>query len=256
MLDSFTLDRHSPLPLYYQIQQMLLGNIRSGFLKAGDPLPSEKEIAAKFRISRMTARQALKSLSDMGAAYSQRGKGTFVSGAKLEKDFRQVFSFSEEMAARGSHPQSKILAFKRIRPDSQVADALRIASISEVFLLRRVRLADAVSLCLECTHIPVRLCPDLLDVFAPGDSLYKTLLEHYGIQIAFADEVAEASLASSEESRLLRIRKKAPVFRFVRTAYLHNGEPIEFVRSVYRGDRCKIVTRLSRQPKPGGNGGK
>jgi GntR family transcriptional regulator len=250
------LDRQSVVPLYYQIQQRLLEQIRSGALKAGQPVPSEQEIAVRMGVSRMTARQALKSLCSLGVAYSQRGKGTFVSAVKLEKDFRQVLSFSEEMTARGSRPRSKILAFKRIRPDSEVAEALRIAADSEVFLLRRVRMADSASLCVECTHIPVRLCPDLLDVFAHGGSLYKTLGEHYGIQIEYADEVAEASAASSEEARLLRIRKKAPVFRFIRTAYLNNGEPIEFVRSVYRGDRCKIVTRLSRQLKLGGKGNK
>jgi GntR family transcriptional regulator len=249
------LDRHSVVPLYYQIQQHLLDQIRSGSLKAGQPVPSEQEIAARMRVSRMTARQALKSLCSLGVAYSQRGKGTFVSRSKLEKNFRQVLSFSEEMCARGSRPRSRVLAFQRIQPDSQVAEALNVASNEEVFLLRRVRLADSVSLCVECTHIPVRLCPDLLEAFDPGESLYKSLIERYGIQIDFADEVAEVSLASPEEARLLRILKKAPVFRFTRTAYLQSGEPIEFVRSVYRGDRCKVVTRLSRQFKLGGEGG-
>jgi GntR family transcriptional regulator len=248
------LDRQSVVPLYYQIQQRLLEQIRSGELKAGDLVPSEQEIAARLGVSRMTARQALKSLCSMGLAYSQRGKGTFVSRMKLEKNFRQLLSFSEEMYARGSRPRSRVLAFRRIQPDSQVAEALHVASSEPVFLLRRVRLADSVSLCVECTHIPVRLCPDLQETFDPRESLYQSLLERYGIQIEFADEIAEASFASPEEARLLRIRKKAPVFRFTRTAYLHRGEPVEFVRSVYRGDRCKVVTRLSRQVKLGTEG--
>jgi GntR family transcriptional regulator len=248
------LDRQSVVPLYYQIQQSILDQIRSGALKTGQPVPSEQELAQRLGVSRMTARQALKSLCNMGVAYSQRGKGTFVSNSKLEKDFRQVLSFSEEMSARGSHPRSKVLVFKRARPDSQVADALRMTEDDEVFVLRRARLADSVPLCVECTHVPVRLCPGLENAFEPGGSLYKTLLERYGMEIEFADEVAEASVATAEEARLLRIRKKAPVFRFVRTAFLKGGQPIEFVRSVYRGDRCKIVTRLSRQLNVGGEG--
>jgi GntR family transcriptional regulator len=243
------LDRHSVVPLYYQIQQRLLDQIRSGSLKAGQPVPSEQEISHRMGVSRMTARQALKSLCSLGVTYSQRGKGTFVSRVKLEKNFRQVLSFSEEMEARGSRPRSKVLEFCRIRPDSQVAEALHVASRDQVFFLRRIRQADSVPLCVESTHLAVRSCPDLQEAFDPGESLYKTLLDHYGIQIDFADEVAEASLASSEDARLLRIRKNAPVFRFIRTAYLRTGEPVEFVRSVYRGDRCKIVTRLSRQTK-------
>jgi GntR family transcriptional regulator len=243
------LDRQSVVPLYYQIQQRLLEQIRSGSLKAGQLVPSEQEIAVRMGVSRMTARQALKSLCSLGVAYSQRGKGTFVSRIKLEKSFRQVLSFSEEMHARGSRPRSKVLDFRRIHPDSKVAEALHLAPSDEIFLLRRVRLADSVSLCVECAHLPIRLCPDLQKGFKPGDSLYEFLLERYGIRIDFADEEAEASVASPEEARLLRIRKKAPVFRFTRTAYLHTGEPVEFVRSVYRGDRCKVVTRLSRLVK-------
>jgi GntR family transcriptional regulator len=195
----------------------------------------------------MTARHALKSLCNLGVAYSQRGKGTFVSRIKLEKNFRQVLSFSEEMHSRGASPQSKILNFRQTTPDEEITEALHLAPGEEVTMLRRVRLADSVPLCIECTHIPVRECPELLKRFGPKMSLYQCLLEHYGLQIDFADEVAEASLATQEEARLLRIPKKAPVFRFTRTAYLRTGKPVEFVRSVYRGDRCKVVNRLSRR---------
>ena len=248
-MSSAALDRQSVIPLYYQIQQRLLDQIRSGDLKAGQPVPSEQEIAERMGVSRMTARQALKSLCSLGVAYSQRGKGTFVSRIKLEKDFRQVLSFSEEIRARGSRPRSRVLAFKRVHPASDVAEALHLSAQDEVFLLRRVRLADSMPLCIECTHIPARLCPGLQKKFDPRQSLYQTLSEHYGIQIELADEVAEAAVASAEEARLLRIRKKAPVFRFTRTAYLLSGEPVEFVKSVYRGDRCKVVNRLTRQPR-------
>jgi len=89
--------------------------------------------------------------------------------------------------------------------------------------------------------------PSVAETIQAKTSLYQCLHEHYGLQIDFADEVAEASLASPEEARLLRIKKKAPVFRFTRTAYLRSGKPVEFVRSVYRGDRCKVVNRLSRR---------
>ncbi|HYL83242.1 MAG TPA: GntR family transcriptional regulator [Candidatus Angelobacter sp.] len=248
------LDRQSFVPLCYQIQHRFLDQIRSGVLKAGQLLPSEQKIADCMGVSRMTARQALKALCSLGVAYSERGRGTFVSRTKLEKNFRQLLSFSEEMRLSGSRPRSTVLTFKKTHPDSQVGEALHISRTEEVFLLRRVRLADSVPLCIECTHVPVRLCPDLQSNLDPAASLYRTLREHYGIQIEIADEVAEASLASAEEARLLRIRKKAPVFRFTRTAYFRSGEPIEFVKSVYRGDRCRVVNRLIRQTRLGAEG--
>jgi GntR family transcriptional regulator len=73
------------------------------------------------------------------------------------------------------------------------------------------------------------------------------LAERYGLQIHMADEVAEAAVATAAEAKLLRVRAKSPVFRFTRTACLHSGQPIEFVKSTYRGDRCKVVNRLTRQ---------
>jgi GntR family transcriptional regulator len=250
------LDRKSVVPLYYQIQQCLIHQIRSGELKPGELVPSEQEISARLGVSRMTARQALKSLCSLGLAFSQRGKGTFVSRMKLEKNFRQLLSFSEEMNDRGSQPRSKVLAFKSIHPDGDVAEALHLDPSEEVIFLRRVRMADSAPLCIEAAHLPVRLCPDLLNSFEPSGSLYRALAERYGLQVHMADEVAEASVATAAEARLLRVRGKAPVFRFTRTAYLHNGQPIEFVKSTYRGDRCKVVNRLSRQITIESKGGK
>lgn len=253
-MEPAVLDRQSFVPLCYQIQQRFLEQIRSGALKAGQPLPSEQEIATGMGVSRMTARHALKALCSLGVAYSERGRGTFVSRIKFEKDFRQVLSFSEEMRLRGSRPHSTVLTFRKLRPGSQVGEALHLSPADEVFLLRRVRLADSVPLCIECTHVPVRLCPDLQETFDPRASLYGTLRDRYGIQVQIADEVAEASLASAPEARLLHMRKKAPVFRFTRTAYFRSGEPVEFVKSVYRGDRCRVVNRLIRQPSLGAEG--
>jgi GntR family transcriptional regulator len=246
------LDRQSVVPLYYQIQQQLLEQIRSGRLNVGDSVPSEQEISERLGVSRMTARQALKSLCSLGLVYSQRGKGTFVSGRKLEKDFRQLLSFSEEMQKRGSQPRSKVQVFERVQPSAEVAAALQLKPEDQIIRLRRIRLADSISVCIETTHLPHKVFPDLLTTFDPVQSLYQALSQRYGIHVDYADEVAEASAATSAEAKLLRIRPKAPVFRFTRTAYSLDGRAIEFVKSVYRGDRCKVISRLTRQVKTGG----
>jgi DNA-binding GntR family transcriptional regulator len=240
------LDRHSAVPLYYQIQQHLLGQIRSGVLKPGEPVPSEQEISARLRISRMTARQALKSLCEMGVAYSQRGKGTFVSEIKLEKNFRQALSFSEEMQARGSRPQSRVLSLEVTDATPDASGALSLPDGEKVISLRRVRLADSTPMGIEWSRLPLRLCPDLVKSFNPRGSLYRTLQERYGIQIAVTEEVVEASVAGAEESKLLGIRRGTPVFVFTRTSYVRGGQPVEYVKSVYRGDRYKLVNRLTR----------
>jgi GntR family transcriptional regulator len=240
------LDRNSVLPLYYQIQQRLLGQIQSGELAVGQALPAAQELAATLGVSLMTARQAIKSLCDLGVLYSKQGKGTFISGMKLEKDFRQVLSFTEEMKGRGSRPGSRVLSFEIRNADREVLEALDLRPADQIIELRRVRQANGLPMGIECSSLPLRLCPDLLESFDPRTSLYRILTERYGIDMIVADEVAEVGLAGREEARLLRINEKSPVFLFTRTSYVQSGQPVEYVKATYRGDRYKIVNRLTR----------
>lgn len=250
-MDSLHLDRQSAVPLYYQIQQHLLAHVRSGELKPGTPLPSEEVISKRLRVSRMTARQALKSLCSLGVAYSQRGKGTYVSAVKLEKNIREVLSFSEEMEACGSRPHSELIALEAVLPGEEVADALCLQPADKVIRLHRVRIADSLPMGVERSCVPLRLFPDLLEKFDAGASLYRTLAEVYGVHIVHADEVVEAGLANSQEARLLHVAKGSPVFLFTRTAYDENGQAIEYVKSTFRGDRYKIKNHLGRQSNGG-----
>ncbi len=254
-MDSLNLDRQGVIPLYYQIQQHLLQDIRSGQLKPGKPLPSEEVIAKRLRVSRMTARQALKSLCSLGVAYSQRGKGTFVSEIKLEKDFSQVRSFTEEMEARGSRPHSKLISSEVVPAGEEAAEALRVAPEQKVIRIRRVRVADTLPMGVETTCLPQLLCPDLLDKFDPRTSLYRTLSQVYGIHMVQADEVVEAGLANAEEARLLGIPKGSPVFLFTRTSYVQGGQVVEYVKSTFRGDRYKITNRLGQSSNNNSSGG-
>lgn len=250
-----SLDRQSAVPLYYQIQQHLLQQIRSGRFKPGKPLPSEEVISKRLRVSRMTARQALKALCSLGVAYSQRGKGTFVSELKLEKNFQQVLSFSEEMEARGSRPHSKLISSEVVVAGEEAAEALRVTPEDKVIRIRRVRVADARPMGLETTCLPQRMCPDLLERFDPRTSLYRTLSQVYGIHLVQADEVVEAGLANAEEARLLQIQKGSPVFLFTRTAYIEGGQAVEYVKSTFRGDRYKITNRLGQSTNGNFSGG-
>jgi GntR family transcriptional regulator len=224
-----------------------LDQIRSEELKPGDAVPSEQAISTRFGVSRMTVRQALKSLADLGVIYSQRGKGTFVAGNKLEKSFRQVLSFTEEMAARGSRATSRVLRFEIEAANEIVANALEVPVGTDVISLRRLRLADAVPMGIEWSRIPVCLCPDLMESFQPGGSLYQVLSRRYGIKVAVTDEVAEAGVANADQARLLQIVKRGPVLLFSRIAYVESGQAVEYVTSVYRGDLYKIVNRIITQ---------
>jgi len=244
--DSSPLDRRSGIPLYHQIQQRLMNQIKSGSLKPGTPLPSIQQIAAQMGVSQMTVRQAVRALCELGVIYSRQGKGTFISGIKLERDFRQVYSFTEETLARGAAPSSKVLSFRIQTPSQEIKEALRLSSSDRVFYLRRVRYGDSIPMGVECSCLPVRLCPGLMETFDPTSSLYTELTEQYGIQLMVTDEIVEVGKASADDARLLDIPRQSPVFLFTRVSYLENGTPVEFVKSIYPGARYKVVNRLMR----------
>ena len=247
------LDRSSAVPLYFQIYQHLLGQIHSGALKPGQPIPSEPELASSLGISRMTARQAVKALCDAGATYSKRGLGTFVSGSKQVKTSTELLSFTQETKAGGGKPSSRVLAFDDVRADAEIAAALHLEPDAKVFRVKRVRIADSVPMSIEESFLPAKLCPKLLERFDPRTSLYQVLSQSYGIRLTAADEVAEAALAHAEEGRLLKIKKGSPVFVLTRISYAESSQPVEFVRSIYRGDRWKLVSQLTANHKAGGN---
>ena len=138
------LNRNSPVPFYSQIRQQLLEQIRSGRLLPGQPIPSEHEISARFGVSRMTARQAMKSLCDEGLAYSRPGLGTFVSGSKQAKTSADLLSFTQEIKAHGGQPGSQVLAFETVMAEGEVATALHLEAKAKVFRLKRVRISDSI----------------------------------------------------------------------------------------------------------------
>jgi GntR family transcriptional regulator len=243
------LHRSSGIALYRQIQQRLLDQIESGAFRPTEPMPSIQKIASQMHVSQMTVRQAFKSLCELGVIYSKQGKGTFISTIKLERDFRQVLSFTEETMSRGATPHSELISFRIQMPSQETREALALSPEERVFRLRRVRNADSLPMGIECSCLPVHLCPDLLETFDPTTSLYQKLAEHYGIQLMVTKEVIEVGKASVDEARLLQIVPKSPVFLFTRISFLESGKAVEHVKSVYRGDRYRIVNRLVRSKR-------
>lgn len=223
-----------------------MAQIQSGVFKPSEPLPSIQSIAARMGVSQMTVRQAVKSLCELGVIYSRQGKGTFISGIKLEKEFRHVLSFTEETRAHGATPHSRLVSFTVQKPTSETRQALGLNDKEKVFRLHRVRYADSLPIGIECSCIAVRACPDLMETFDPDTSLYEKLAGDYGIQLMITEEVIEVGKANAEEAKLLQVPRQSPVFLFTRVSFRDNGKPVEHVKSTYRGDRYKIVNRLMR----------
>jgi GntR family transcriptional regulator len=238
------LDKGGFIPLYFQIQQALMEKIRAGDLSVGDPLASEEELARIYQVSRMTARQALHGLKTSGYAFSQKGRGTFVTRPKLEKNIMHLYGFTEDMKHLGMVPSSKLLEQTVVKATTDLAERLKVEADEVVMRLRRLRLADGIPMALEESHIPLRQFPGLEKISFAKQSLYYVLRETYGVRVAYADEVIEALSATREESKLLTMPKKASILSISRIIMTTQEVPIEVACSRYRGDRYRASIRI------------
>ena len=238
------LEKNGPLPLYLQIQRLLMARIGSGELSEGDPLASEEELARVYRVSRMTARQALHGLKSSGYAASQKGRGTFVTRPKLEKNIMHLRGFTEDMKQRGMVPSSQVLEQAVVKATEDLAEKLKVVSGESVMKLRRLRLADGIPMALEESFIPLSKFPGLQEIDFARQSLYHVLRESFGVRVGWADEVIEALPATREESELLTIPKRASVLSISRVILTTQGSPIEVACSRYRGDRYRALIHV------------
>jgi GntR family transcriptional regulator len=239
-----SLNKNGFIPLYHQIQQALIEQIQVGQLRVGDCLPSEYELARSYQVSRMTARQALHLLKSRGYALSQKGRGTYVTRPKLEKNIMHLRGFTEEMTQRGMMPSSRLLAQTVLLAKGVLAEQLRVEEGSAVLHLRRLRIADGTPMALEESYIPLKHYPGLERTDFTSESLYKVLRDKYGVRAAWADEVLEASPATSEESELLSIPKNAIMLSISRVIMTTEEIPIEVACSRYHGNRYRASIRV------------
>ena len=242
-----SIDRQSPIPMYYQIMNQLREKISAGEYTVDSALPPERELVESYQVSRMTIRQAISELVNEGILVRRRGIGTFVAPPKLEQPLNSLTSFTEDMAQRGMKAGSRIVSFKEIVPDPPIRKTLGLSAGDKVFECVRLRLADEEPMALETTSLVASLCPGLEAEVVENQSLYKVLTERWSIQLDFATQSLEPILAPPYEATLLHIAPGSPLLLIHRVTYDQNGQAFEHVKSLYRGDRYKFVTELHRK---------
>lgn len=240
-----TLDRNLYIPLYHQLKEILLEEIRSGKLKPEDRLPSEDEVAAAYNVSVITVRRTLSDLASAGYIRRERGRGTFISHPPVTQGPRELTSFSHEMTARGIRATSRVITQKVVGAHGVIAESLGLAEGASVFLLRRVRLADSEPMGIQTAYIPLSLAPALVNVDFTGASLYDVLREKFGLVAANAREIHSAALIGADDAAILHVPEGSAGLAGRRMTFLADGRPLEYVVSIMRGDRYEIVLDLS-----------
>jgi GntR family transcriptional regulator len=235
------LDPDSYVPLYMQLVLLLQSAIEQGSLKAGDQLPSERELVERYGVSRITASNALQELVQSGLAYRRHGLGTFVARPKI-RDLSGFASFSDDMRERGLAPSSRLLALEFLVPDEEVRKRLGLAPGASCIRLARVRLANGEPVAVENAYIPADLCPGLENADLEKGALYEVFRRHYGLGPAWAEGIIEAAPADEEQAALLDLEPGEPVLSIWRVTYDENYMALEWVHSVYRADRFSFST--------------
>ncbi|WP_019629179.1 GntR family transcriptional regulator [Actinomadura atramentaria] len=237
-----SIDPGGPLPKYAQLRAVLLGLIDGAELPLDAPIPSERELCARYRLSRTTVRQAIELLVGEGRLHRVPGKGTFVARPKLEMPLRLV-SFTEDMLARGMRPGGADLARGTVPADGRLARLFDVPPGTPVHVIERLRTADGEPMAVERSHILASLAPDLTDRRLADRSLHGVLEAVYGLVFDAGDQTIDAGLAEADEARRLEIPRGGAVLRLQRRSYT-GGICAELGVSTYRADRYQIRTAL------------
>jgi GntR family transcriptional regulator, nutrient-sensing system regulator len=227
------------VPKYYQVKSQILALIAG--LEPGSPVPTERELAERFGTSRTTVRQAIAELVVNGRLERTQGRGTFVAQPKLMQ-VRQLTSFSQDLQEEGWRPGSVVLSIDERPADIDVAQHLGIAPGSTFHRVERLRTAREEPIAHEIAHLPGPL-PGLDGHLTALGSLYRTLREVFGTEIAAVEDVVETALADPVEASLLGVDTGLPMLLVHRTGWAENGQIVEWTRSVFRGDRFRFVAR-------------
>lgn len=247
------INRGASTPLYVQLKDAVVDEIRTGHLRPGDRVGSESELERQHGVSRITVRQALKTLVQEGALYRVPGKGTYVAARKVAP-LAAFTSFSENMRAQGLAPTYRLLAAAPVDPPLAIRQELRLGDRGRAFRIERLLLADRQPIGLQYGYYPNGIFGPAAGQIDPaslaGDSLYTQLETTLKLPLGKAEETVEPAIANKKEVELLGVPDGSPVLVVRRVSYLANGLPVESVKLVFRGDAYRYRVDLYRGQPP------
>jgi DNA-binding GntR family transcriptional regulator len=228
---SIVVDRTSPVPLYYQVAQVLEQAIEAGELAPGERLDNEIALAESLGLSRPTMRRAIQYLVDRGLLVRKRGVGTQVVHRAVRRPI-ELTSLYDDLASEGRSPRTEVLRLEEVPASDTVAHVLGVAEGTPVLSLERLRYADDEPLALMHNYLP----PGVVAV--TGESLRDTglyqMMRAAGVRLHLASQVVGARTATAAEAKLLGEPRGAPLLTMRRTAYDETGRVVEYGDHIYR----------------------
>lgn len=247
MLQEKELNKNTPIPLYYQLETLILDEIKKGNYLAGTMIPTEKELSEMFNISRTTVRQAVMDLVQKEYLYRTKSKGTFVAQPKTNQSFiHTILSYDEDVRASGRIPSTEVLKLDVTNLPPEIAGAMELDPGDKAVLLYRMRRVDDEPFVRVKTYLPYELCKDLLDYDFTQESLYNLLSKRPETHVVKISRICEARAANSEDVKVLGVKRGSPIHYFCSIGYNQAGRVIEYSEARYPGDRSKFRVVISR----------
>lgn len=242
------------LPLYERTAARLLDDLRANAARTGDRLPSERALAARYAVSRVTLRAALAELESRGIVRPTSSRGWFVADLGESPDRpavspatpHQVQGFADYAHVNGLTATSKVLS-ATVRPATvSEAEDFRIAPGADLFDLHRLRFLDDLLVVLEHNRLPLAACPALAETDFNSASLYATLRAADPPQLPrVADYSVEARHPTPREIELFEIGETMPMLVATQLTFNQEDRPIELTIQVYRGDRYRFRASIT-----------
>ncbi len=233
------------LPLYHRIENDLKNKIFLGKYRPGDMLPSERELIEIYKVSRLTAREAVNRLAMQGLVEKIQGKGTFVKEKRQGHGMGHLYSGGEEILMKFYEIKTKVLNLSIINPDQVVCKNLELSDCEQVVYLERLRFANQTPVALIKSYLPQNLVPGMESVDFTDKSLYGILEETYRLQLHEAEEIIEAILADEHTAKLLETEPGFPVLFNQRITHLLDGTIVEYETVTSRSDIYKYHNKLT-----------
>ncbi|MEU6308693.1 GntR family transcriptional regulator [Streptomyces chartreusis] len=210
----------------------------------GDAIPSERSLCATLQVSRPTLRAAVDELVAAGLLVREHGRGMFVAPEKITQELVSDHQAMVVPRASGAWT-SRLLEFTTIAAGARVGRKLHLSPAADIVYVARLRLVDGVPMAIEHLHIPASLVPALTAQELEAGDLYEHLHDRHGVQVSEAVQTIEPTVVSQAEAKILDVPHLSPALLFERLTTDTNGQAVEYVHSIYRGDRYRIVTRLT-----------
>lgn len=229
------LQHESPVPLYAQLSDIIIDQIKSKMLQPGERIPTERELSETYHVSRITVRRTLSDLVELGYLYKQQGKGTFVHQPKIEDNVLENKSFSSLVLSNGMKPSTKVLAVALQYPSPVDMHLLEVDDKSKILFIHRVRYMNDRPVMLEKNYLAPKYT-SLIHEDLDRCSLYELLTSKFQITALRPEKSIEISYATEYEATCLQCKKNDPVILVRELIRDQDGVPVHHTKQIVTGN--------------------